>query len=197
MIGNNMSPRTTITKKKPTKCSIGKALNLLLVFVLALFAVSIFVSFNLTTSVRPPDSKVLIDDPRNLRTNPSKDAKLPTKQKISGGDEPDQVILEWIKNHPDKINGAHSSSSLSKLLATPLNYPPGSLPLSQLSTFQHCYTDPTVYSKHLGHMGGGSKRRAPYSKKHKLALVLVPKSGSSTGRYMMKVRNGSFESVCF
>ena len=52
--------------------------------------------------------------------------------------------------------------------------------------------DPTVHSKHLGHMEDGSKQRAPYSKKHKLALVLVPKSCSSTDRYMIKVlRNRS------
>jgi hypothetical protein len=100
-------------------------------------------------------------------------------------DPSEDDLLQWIKQQrKDDI----SASSLSEILSTPLYYTPGTLPLSQLATFQRCYTDPSIYSKHFNEKG--DMRRAPYSEKHKLALVLLPKSGSSTGRYMMQVSSG-------
>ena len=102
----------------------------------------------------------------------------------------EQDLLTWVRG----VRKDYKSSSFSELLSPPIHYSPGTLPMSQLSTFQHCYTDPSIYSNQLS--GGGSKRRAPISEKHKLALVLLPKSGSSTGRFMMKVSSHSEFHAC-
>lgn len=184
-----------IAKQKPTKCSTANVLKLLLVFTSVLFAVSIIVTFNLTTSVKAVDTTSnarVIEDPRKLRNgkkNRTVEGTAKSKSEAFTSNQPlpsDLKLLQWLKEQGKDS----TSSSLQDALSTPLHYPPGSLPLTQLSTFQHCYTDPTIYGNHLHN--GGSKRRGPYSEKHKLALVLVPKSGSSTGRFMMKVSEVEF-----
>ncbi|KAL7480650.1 hypothetical protein ACHAW6_006324 [Cyclotella cf. meneghiniana] len=177
------------TKHKSAKCTTAIVLKLILSVTLALFASSIFVTFNLSTSVKFGDDPTAhahsLESPRGLRkereTNGIAKNTVPGSQALTNTlTSSEQDLLEWIKGQrkDDK------SSSISNLLSTPLEYAPGALPLSQLSTFHHCYTDPSVYSNHLS--DGGSKRRAPISEKHKLALVLLPKSGSSTGRFMMQ-----------
>lgn len=181
----------TVAKQKPTKCSTRNVLQFLLALTLGVFATSIVVTFNLTTSSKSahaPVSPKLIEEPREFR-NGQKKSTSTVRGIVSKSDDDatsspsDEIILQWVRERKDD-----TSSSLSDLLSTPLLYTPGSLPLSQLSTLQHCYSDPSIYSNHLNN--GGSKRRAPYSEKYKLALVLVPKSGSSTGRFMMKVSWG-------
>lgn len=191
-----MPPRgnAQISKKhKPVKYSTVKLLKGVFASTVVLVTLSVFVTYNLTTAVKSFDNLMQeesIDDSRKLKkTKSSKDGgkvqpvdKSPNdKQQTTSVAQSDQVLLQWIKDQRKD----RTTSSISDLLATPLYYSPGALPLSQLSTFQHCYTDPKIYSNHLS--PGGSRRRAPYSEKHKLALVLVPKSGSSTGRFMMKV----------
>lgn len=185
-----MPPRIGVStsRRKHTKCSTANVLKFLLAFTLALFAVSVFITFNLTTSVKTATNTKSIDDSRSLRKGKPREAETTTAKtyigkaaEVSAEDaSPEQVILKWAKDQ----RGNGKSSSLSELLSTPLHYDPGTLPLSQLKTFQRCYADPSIYSNH---MQGGSTRRVPYSEKHKLALVLIPKSGSSTGRFMMKV----------
>lgn len=82
-----------------------------------------------------------------------------------------------------------TTQSLSNLLSTPLNFTPGSLPLTQLSTLQHCHVDPQIYKHHLK----GGIGQLSYSKKYNLAYILIAKSGSSTGRYMMKTEFDAVE----
>ena len=187
-----MSPSGSakFTKHRPAKCTTANVLKLILSVTLALFVSSIFVTFNLSTSVKFGDDSTahahMLESPRGVRkgreTNGITKNTIPGSQALKNALTPsEQDLLEWIKGQrkDDK------SSSISNLLSTPIHYAPGALPLSQLSTFHHCYTDPSVYSNHL--RDGGSRRRAPISEKHKLALVLLPKSGSSTGRFMMEV----------
>ena len=64
-----------------------------------------------------------------------------------------------------------------------LKFVPGTLQLEAIETLGYCYTDVDVYQKHfrVGHT-------ASWSHKHQMVYLLVPKSGSSTGRSMMKTR---------
>ena len=70
-----------------------------------------------------------------------------------------------------------------------LEFAPGSLSLTHAQTLKHCYADPNIYGKHVqGNLGNGSGVPVSYSDKHKLAYITLPKSGSSTARYMLKER---------
>ena len=95
----------------------------------------------------------------------------------------EEVLLQWLRKHSTNSDLSSTSSSLSQLLSSPIHFPSGSLPISQLSTLQQCYTDTTIYKEHFKEK---QSRRIPYSEKHKLAYILLPKSGSSTGRFMMQ-----------
>ena len=94
----------------------------------------------------------------------------------------EEVLLQWLRKHSGNSEPS-ASSSISQLLSSPIHFPSGSLPISQLSTLQQCYTDTTIYKEHFKEK---QSRRIPYSEKHKLAYILLPKSGSSTGRFMMQ-----------
>ena len=69
--------------------------------------------------------------------------------------------------------------------AVPLEFPPGTLRMDHASALKHCHADPGVYGIHLKERGDGSSIRVSYSEGHDLAYVMLPKSGSSTARYMM------------
>ena len=188
--------RNNITKHKAAKCTAVNILKSILLATLVLFAASIFITFNLTTSVSNSvaSHQPVLESPRAFRKKDGVSSVQKTTTRIDESkkaaaaaavDPSEDDLLQWIKQQgKDDI----SASSLSEILSTPLYYTPGTLPLSQLATFQHCYTDPSIYYKHFNEKG--DMRRAPYSEKHKLALVLLPKSGSSTGRYMMQVSSG-------
>jgi len=94
----------------------------------------------------------------------------------------EEVLLQWLRKHSSNSESS-ASSSISQLLSSSIHFPSGSLPISQLSTLQQCYTDATIYKEHFKEK---QSRRIPYSEKHKLAYILLPKSGSSTGRFMMQ-----------
>jgi hypothetical protein len=69
----------------------------------------------------------------------------------------------------------------------PLAFAPGCLQLSHADTLKYCYADPEVYENHMqGRRCDGSNVPVSYSDKYKLAYVMLPKSGSSTARYMLK-----------
>ena len=95
----------------------------------------------------------------------------------------EDALLKWLrKQHRRDISTA--SYSISQLLkSSPIHFTPGTLPISQLSALQKCYTNTTIFGQHFKER---TRRRAPYSEKHKLAYILLPKSGSSTGRFMMQ-----------
>ncbi|KAL9190252.1 hypothetical protein ACHAXT_007463 [Thalassiosira profunda] len=98
-------------------------------------------------------------------------------------------LVSWILSGQDKdANTQHGNmQQLKDSPAIPLEFPPGSLSLTHAQTLRHCYSDPKVYGKHFqGHRDDGSRVPVSYSDKHKLAYVMLPKSGSSTARYMMK-----------
>lgn len=95
----------------------------------------------------------------------------------------DAVIVKWLRERNKHSATSSGTEGLSQLLSDPQYFDPGALPLSQLSTLQQCYADPTIYRKHFME---GVRRRIPYSETHNLAYLMLPKSGSSTGRFMMK-----------
>lgn len=68
-----------------------------------------------------------------------------------------------------------------------LEFPPGSLSLSHAQTLSHCWADNKTYANHFqGNRGDGSNVLVSYSDEYKLAYVMIPKSGSSTARFMLK-----------
>ena len=93
-------------------------------------------------------------------------------------------LTKWIREQRNNDNNSSniSTKSAADLLSTPLHFKPGTLPLSQLSTLQHCHVNPQIYKNHLR----GGPGQLSYSKKYNLSYILIPKSGSSTGRYMMQ-----------
>ncbi|KAL7547689.1 hypothetical protein ACHAWF_010990 [Thalassiosira exigua] len=94
----------------------------------------------------------------------------------------DEALLRWLRLRTNATSSS-SASTYSQLLSAPVHFEPGALPFSQLSALKRCRADPAVYRKHFLER---ALRRVPYSEKHKLAYVMLPKSGSSTGRFMMK-----------
>ena len=98
-------------------------------------------------------------------------------------------LITWILSDHDK-DSQTQHSALERLKDSPqisFEFEPGSLSLSHAQTLKHCFADPKVYVKHVqGGRGDGSNVPVSYSKKHKLAYVMLPKSGSSTSRYMLK-----------
>ncbi|KAL9190536.1 hypothetical protein ACHAXT_000242 [Thalassiosira profunda] len=116
--------------------------------------------------------------PASDRTDDAGEQKSDSASSSPSTDE--EVLLKWLR---ERNNPTSPTAGLSQLLSDPVHFPPGALPLSQLSTLQQCYADPAIYGKHLK---GGGTQRVPYSEKHQLAYLLLPKSGSSTGRFMMK-----------
>ena len=63
-----------------------------------------------------------------------------------------------------------------------LRFIPGTLTLTQAETLSHCYADPDIYEHHFPKR---KIRGIPISLKHKLVFIMIAKSGSSTGRWVM------------
>lgn len=63
-----------------------------------------------------------------------------------------------------------------------LRFLPGTLSLTQTETLSHCYSDPDIYGHHFNKR---KTRGIPISLKHKLVFIMIAKSGSSTGRWVM------------
>ncbi|KAL7526509.1 hypothetical protein ACHAXR_001522, partial [Thalassiosira sp. AJA248-18] len=98
-------------------------------------------------------------------------------------------LITWILSERDKdAQTQHAAlSRLNDSPSTPLEFPPGTLSLSHAETLRHCFAEPRIYSKHVqGGRDDGSNVPVSYSEKHKLAYVMLPKSGSSTARFMLK-----------
>ena len=93
------------------------------------------------------------------------------------------LLLQWLRTRHMSASSTTASTTFSQLLSSPIYFAPGSLPITQLSTLQQCYTNTTIYRDHFKE---SPTRRIPYSKKYELAYILLPKSGSSTGRFMMQ-----------
>lgn len=64
-----------------------------------------------------------------------------------------------------------------------IQFVPGSLEMNSTQVLQHCYTDPVVYKKHFFTR---ETRPVMSSDQHHLIYIMLPKSGSSTARFMLK-----------
>lgn len=182
------------TKKRYNRCTASLIFKLVTMFTLLLLAVSIFVTFSLTTSVkfnssashqqeRQIDSPLVLEKERiRDSTNAKANSLRQTASTKYDNTSYEEALVQWIATQKQTTVGA--STSIQQLLSTPIYFLPGSLPISQLSTLQHCYTNPTIYNQHL--KSSSPRRRVPYSERYQLAYILLPKSGSSTGRFMMK-----------
>mmetsp|Transcript_15869 Transcript_15869/g.34178 ORF Transcript_15869/g.34178 Transcript_15869/m.34178 type:complete len:363 (-) Transcript_15869:582-1670(-) len=98
-------------------------------------------------------------------------------------------LVTWMLSKNDKDVGTQHAA-LPRFNDSPtvsLEFSPGTLSLTHAQTLQHCFADPNFYIKHVqGNRNDGSNVPVSYSGKHKLAYVMLPKSGSSTARYMLK-----------
>ena len=98
-------------------------------------------------------------------------------------------LVTWMISGTDKdANTQHDA--FVRMLDSPstegFEFHPGSLKLTHSQTLQRCKV-PNALLKHVqGGRGSGSGVRVTYSDKHKLAYVMLPKSGSSTARHMLK-----------
>jgi hypothetical protein len=112
----------------------------------------------------------------------------PTPPRISNGHIVTWILTSRLSGKDKDYGSQHSAYERMKdSPTTPITFAPGSLKLSHVDTLKYCYTDPSVYGKHIqGHRGDGSNVPVSYSDKYKLAYVSLPKSGSSTAKYMLK-----------
>eukprot|EP00580_Thalassiosira_gravida_P002842 CAMPEP_0201606784 /NCGR_PEP_ID=MMETSP0492-20130828/6122_1 /ASSEMBLY_ACC=CAM_ASM_000837 /TAXON_ID=420259 /ORGANISM="Thalassiosira gravida, Strain GMp14c1" /LENGTH=258 /DNA_ID=CAMNT_0048071257 /DNA_START=29 /DNA_END=805 /DNA_ORIENTATION=- len=99
-------------------------------------------------------------------------------------------LVTWMLSKNDKDAGTQHAA-LPRFNDSPatssLEFSPGTLSLTHAQTLQHCFADPNVYIKHVqGNRNDGSNVPVSFTGKHKLAYVMLPKSGSSTARYMLK-----------
>lgn len=97
-------------------------------------------------------------------------------------------LVTWMISGTDKdANTPHDA--FVRMLDSPttegFEFNPGSLKLTHAQTLQRCKV-PNALLKHVQSRGDGSGVRVTYSDKHKLAYVMLPKSGSSTARHMLK-----------
>jgi len=188
-------------------CSTSKIFISLLILASALLWVSIVLAAHLTIDDNQKNQflqqheEIVLEKPEFVRSTsrhgeqkqqPSHAVNSPS---LNVGDD-DLLLANWImkqrsinSNDADSPQSSAITPSLSSLLSAPLNFTPGSLPLTQLSTLQHCHVDPQIYRNHLK----GGIGQLSYSKKYNLAYILIPKSGSSTGRYMMKTEFDAVE----
>lgn len=98
-------------------------------------------------------------------------------------------LVSWILSANDRDAGTQHAAlrRWDDSPAVPLQFVPGTLSLTHVQALQHCLAPPEVYRRHFqGGRGDGRNVRVSYSEKHKLAYVMLPKSGSSTARHMMK-----------
>ena len=83
------------------------------------------------------------------------------------------------------LNGDESLTDTN--LQKEIKFTPGTLDLSIRDVLGHCYTNTTIYEKHLS---GFTRLMSVSSKNFGIIYAMVPKSGSSTGRFMMEKRFG-------
>ncbi|KAL3787871.1 hypothetical protein HJC23_000413 [Cyclotella cryptica] len=168
---------------------------IVLVFV---YTVALFIEVTLATgkSYRETqfDPKRKLGSMQMSRTLPETNApsRAPTPPRISTGHLATWILTSHL-NDKD-VNTQHSAyERMRQSPAVPLTFFPGSLQLSHAQALKYCYADPAVYKKHIqGKRGDGSNVPVSYSEKFKLAYVMLPKSGSSTARYMLK---NQFEAI--
>jgi hypothetical protein len=200
---NNKNGRTS-----RLNCSTAKRLFIgVLILASALLWVSIVLAVRLEGQNDSQSNRFIQQRVIELEKSPEfiRSSALHTKEeqkqpsRLEQSNAGDDMLAKWIvEQRGINNNGGNtaadngqssSTSSLSNLLSTPLKFTPGSLPLTQLFTLQHCHVNAEIYKNHLK----GGPGQLSYSKKYNLSYILIPKSGSSTGRYMMKTEFDAVE----
>lgn len=197
MVNSTTSYRTArgVVKRKNGRSTTDKVLISIAVMGL-LYTVAMFAEVTSQTGKSYRD-QLLNDQLRKLGgmskefnkdiSSPSPTA-APTPPRISNGQTVTWILTSRLAGK-DKDKGTQHAAyeRMKDSPATPLTFAPGSLGLSHVETLKYCYTDPSIYGRHMqGHRGDGSNVPVSYSDKYKLAYVMLPKSGSSTARYMLK-----------
>lgn len=63
-----------------------------------------------------------------------------------------------------------------------VRFEPGTLPMTNADAFRYCKVDPLIYKQHFT----GTAVMVAHAAQHSLLYILLPKSGSSTARWVMK-----------
>lgn len=170
--------------------SVNKALSVLVVMAFV-FSVAVFVSFtsvtrnSSTTTTTALEASLNMKSSKVYQTTTGSDNGAPTAPRSTMGD-----LVSWMLQ-PELDKDMNTNDNMLERLRRsphiPLEFPPGSLSLSHADALKYCYADPRVYGKHLQKRSdSGENIRVSYSDEHKLVYVMVPKSGSSTARHMLK-----------
>ena len=172
--------------KKGPSCSANMILLALIVMAFA-FSATMLVSFNSAIPTQnngaSVNNNIQYAPPPPLPPTPPESS---SQSLISMGDLVTWMLLSAddkdYKTPDAALNRYHHDSPKSVI-----EFTPGSLKLSHAQTLQYCNTPPNIYRGHFqgGRIDGGNIQ-VSYSDKHKLAYVMLPKSGSSTARYMLK-----------
>eukprot|EP00579_Thalassiosira_antarctica_P006316 CAMPEP_0201878480 /NCGR_PEP_ID=MMETSP0902-20130614/9631_1 /ASSEMBLY_ACC=CAM_ASM_000551 /TAXON_ID=420261 /ORGANISM="Thalassiosira antarctica, Strain CCMP982" /LENGTH=449 /DNA_ID=CAMNT_0048406137 /DNA_START=53 /DNA_END=1402 /DNA_ORIENTATION=+ len=187
------TPNSPKNKKNGSRSSsTNRALAALMLVAFIFSAATMFIiSPTVARSIASLDNMGMVSE-KDMNSNQLRSTSTSTSPPTFPPGAPRSTIADlitWMLSERDK--DAHTQhSALSRLEdspPTPLEFLPGSLSLSHAQTLQHCFADPRIYGKHVqGNREDGSNVPVSYSEKHKLAYVMLPKSGSSTARYMLK-----------
>ncbi|KAL7469891.1 hypothetical protein ACHAXS_010186 [Conticribra weissflogii] len=194
------SPRSANSRKggaaaKAPGCSINVVFLALVVMAFA-FTGSTFLTFHASTSSYQEN----LDDAQTRLANQNEVSAdniqyAASSQRQSDNHDSDSIadLVTWMllgktsdKDYYTPDNALKRYRHDSPSSHTSLQFAPGTLHLSHEQTLRHCHADPSVYRRHLEKRGSAQSVRVSYSAPHKLAYVMIPKSGSSTARFMLQ-----------
>mmetsp|Transcript_10546 Transcript_10546/g.22056 ORF Transcript_10546/g.22056 Transcript_10546/m.22056 type:complete len:492 (-) Transcript_10546:177-1652(-) len=194
------SPRSINSRKggataKMPGCSIN-VVFLALVLMAFVFTGSTFLTFHASTSYQQSRDEAQIRL-ANQNDVPSDNIHYAASSQAQQSNDNDAAsiadLVTWMllgktsdKDYYTPDNALKRYRHDSPSSQTSLQFAPGTLHLSHEQTLRHCHADPSIYRRHLEKRGSGKSVRVSYSDPHKLAYVMLPKSGSSTARFMLQ-----------
>lgn len=140
-------------------------------------------------TIQPSSQNVKVEEITDVDTT----VTIPTTPRYKIED----IVSGYLKGRESDLDWRTKDALHLKLRDSPqvlLEFSPGSLQLNHSQALSHCLSPP-VYVNHLkqGNRGDGTNVPVSYSDHYKLAYVMLPKSGSSTARYMLKEEFNAIE----
>jgi len=108
-------------------------------------------------------------------------AKQKHKQDTSGDGITDGETITAILRGDVDFN--QSFNTTTSEIQHRLRFQPGQINLTQAEVLRYCYANPEIYARHFP---SSDRQVTSISDKYKIVYLLLPKGGSSTGRWIME-----------
>ena len=135
-----------------------------------------YLQYHGPTRIDRPNEKRGIRYAHNVSTKDTKAVDNPATL-INGRITSGETITSILRGDTDYPSDEGTTKG------SPLQFQPGSINLKQPEVLKHCYADPNIYARHFP---SSDRQVTSVSDQYKLVLLLIPKSGSSTGRWIME-----------